>query len=311
MIKIQKVLLYIIINTLFLSFFSCKPKQEEDKTTRINRLLNNDSIRQPIEIPEISSYLKVLQHSDIKNVKSLSYAMESFLNIFARSDSSVCDSAYVHFQQFADSIEFYQNLKLEEDTANYSIIFSGKKIPKKITEFVINLNQNGFRIQLSDSIPTVILNRKFIVEKFDSLISTQLKTYLLYLENEFKTGFAESDSIIISPIELVDRILWYENFIQNYPNFVFRRECENHLKAYTTYLVLGYGKTKFFQDESKFIISAYFKQSFEYLFNKNTNSTTANKLLEFKTAIESSSFNKLIEARKNLSIKGIIYNIKT
>lgn len=311
MVKIQKLLLYIIINILFVSFFSCKPKQEEDKTTRINRLLNNDSIRKPIEIPEISSYLKVLQQSDIKNVKSLNYAIESFLNIFDRSDSSVCDSAYVHFQQFADSIEFYQNLKLEEDTAYYNIIFSGKKIPKKITEFVINLNQNGFRIQLSDSIPTVILNRKFIVEKLDTLISAQLKSYLLYLDNEFKIGFAESDSIIISPFELVDRILWYENFIQNYPNFVFRSECENHLKAYTTYLVLGYGKTKFFQDESKFIISAYFKQSLEYLFNKNTNSTTANKLLEFKTAIESSSFNKLIEARKNLSIKGIIYNIKT
>lgn len=309
--KIQKLLLYIIINTLFVSFFSCKPKQEEDKTTRINRLLNNDSIRKPIEIPEISSYLTVLQQNDIKNVKSLSYAIESFLNIFARSDSSVCDSAYVHFQQFADSIEFYQNLKLEEDTTNYSIIFNGKKIPKKITEFVINLNQNGFRIQLSDSIPTVILNRKFIVEKFDTLISTQLKTYLLHLDNEFKTGFAESDSIIITPFELVDRILWYENFIQNYPNFVLRNECKNHLKAYTTYLVLGYGKTKFFLDESKFIISEYFKQSLEYLFNKNTNSTTANKLLEIKTAIESSSFNKLIEARKNLTIKGIIYNIRT
>jgi hypothetical protein len=233
------------------------------------------------------------------------------LNIFARSDSSVCDSAYVHFQQFADSVEHYQNLKLAEDTTNYSVIFSEKKIPKKITDSVIQLNQNGFRIQLSDSIPTVILNRKFIVEKFDMLISTQLKTYLLYLDNEFKIGFAESDSIIISPFELVDRILWYENFIENYPNFVFRSECEKHLKAYTTYLVLGYGKTKFLQDESKFIISAYFKQSLEYLFKINTNSRTANKLLEFKTAIESSSLNKLIEARKNLSIKGIIYNIKT
>lgn len=309
--KFHIFLLYIIVLSLNIGFHACKPKQEEAQTTRVNRLIANDSARVNIKIPEITSYLKFLQQTDRKDIQSAGHAINTFITVFSNSDSAVCDSAYIHFQQFADSVELYQNQELEEDTTDYSIIFTGGKVPKKISGYIINLNKNGFRLQLSDSVPIVILDRKFIADKFESLISVQLKNYLYYLDDEYKTGFAEADSIIITPFKLVDRILWYENFNQNHPDFVFRKECENHLKAYTTYLVSGFGKTKFFENEDKFIVSAYFIQAFEYLFNKNAKSITAQKLSEVNSALKSASLSKLFEARKNLAIRGIIFNIPT
>jgi hypothetical protein len=141
------------------------------------------------------------------------------------------------------------------------------------------------------------------------LITENLKSYLNFKDKEYKTGFAEADSIIITPQELVDRILWYENFLILNERFVFRSECEKHLKAYTTYLVLGYAKTRFLKDENNFTVSEYFIQAFGYLYNKNAGSLSAKKLENVKNAIEQGSLHKLGEARKNLSIKGIIYNI--
>ncbi len=302
------------ISTLFfifliLSCFSCKPKHEETQTKRINRLQSADTLKNHPENPKIIAYRNFLLRLDNSDINSVLTALNSFRNQFQGSLNNTCDSAYSYFQILVDSIEYYQNLKLDNDTTDYSMIQKNEKIPKRIIEYINQLNINGFRMQFADNYPFIIQDRKFFAEKLDSYISVQMKSFLLYLDNEYKTGFAESDSIIISPQRLVDRILWYEKFNQENPDFIFTTECQNHLKSYITYLVLGYGKSKYFINETNFEISAYFSQANAYLFVKNANSTTSQMLIEIKEALDSKSINRLTQARKNLSIKGIIYNL--
>jgi len=112
------------------------------------------------------------------------------------------------------------------------------------------------------------------------------------------------DSIIISPLKLVNRVVWYDRFILNYPNFVFIENCKKYRKAYLSYLFQGMDRTPLYLNSDNKILSPYFINAYDYLMQNFNDSETAKLIEPYYLALkENKNTNKLL---KQYIIKGFI-----
>ena len=164
------------------------------------------------------------------------------------------------------------NEKHYKDTTNYdAFVYTepGTQIPKKLINYRKNLQKNGFDINSEEGITYIMQDRNFIAKHFYPYLSQTMKKYQIKLNIENAEGFVSDASIIISPQNLVERIIWYEKFIYENPTFIFIENCRTTLKTYQTILFTGIDNTPVFSFNAPDKITDYYHETYEYLHSPN------------------------------------------
>ncbi len=296
----------ILVISAFVALSCNKSKTAENKT-EVKENYFNDTILASQENPKIVEYREFLSTLDSVDANSVTAAIDMYKEIFSGQSKGLCDSAFVMFQNKLDTIELTLNNQLTNDTTDYAAVLSSGNIPVKIKEFKAALQKNGLNLVHADDLVYIEQQRKFVLNVFSEFISESLNQYLTEIDTESREGFSKENKIVISPQKMVDRIIWYENFIKANPNFVLLDNCKNYKKAYFTYLLEGYGDTKLFVSEESKDLSVFFASAYKYLLKKYPDSESTELVKPYYDALLQKQ--PTSDMLKKYYIKGVIYNL--
>ncbi len=279
---------WILIYFFSIPFWGCQPKSNNKQETIVkadSSAVKTDSTKKNLLL---ENYAKFLSQLDSTDVNSNTTATNKYTELFGQQSDAVCDSAFLEFDTFYSRLERGLNEKHYKDTTNYdAFVYTepGTQIPKKLINYRKNLQKNGFDINSEEGITYIMQDRNFIAKHFYPYLSQTMKKYQIKLNIENAEGFVSDASIIISPQNLVERIIWYEKFIYENPTFIFIENCRTTLKTYQTILFTGIDNTPVFSFNAPDKITDYYHETYEYLHSKYPGSRTSNLIKPYYNAI--------------------------
>ena len=305
----MQIKLYQLAFLLLVLFASCnKPANNQSSIANDSTLFLNDSTLQAIENPHLVAFRAYIQQLDSADAKSMELSMNEFKRIFQNKSTGLCDSAYCIYQELIDTLELKLNDKLMNDTTDYLPLFTSTTISKKLKLAKAELLKYGFRYAVSEGQVYIEQDRSYLIKNLMPLFSGPMKAYLQQIEKENREGFIDDAGIVIQPKQHVDRIIWYEQFIAENPDFMLIKNCKSYKKAYQTYLFTGIDNTRLFEDEENMVLSSYFIAAYNYLSKVYPQSELALLVQPFRLAIEQKQLSVVEGLLKKYTIKGLIFS---
>lgn len=286
----------VIIFCLLMCCFGCQTKSDKNKQ---NIIVESNAVQVKVDSlkrnPLLENYTEFLSQLDSADVNSTTIAVNKYIELFGQQSDVVCDSAFLEFDTFYSRLERVLNEKHNNDTTNYeALVFiePGTQIPQKLINYRKNLQKNGFDINSEEGMTYIMQDRNFIAKHFYPYLSKTMKKYQVKLNIENAEGFVSDASIIISPQNIVERIIWYEKFIYEHPTFILTENCRTTLKTYQTILFTGIDNTPVFSFDSPNKLSDYYHEVYENLLSKYPGSKTANLIKPYYEAILNNNIKK-------------------
>ena len=298
----------VLLSLILLGVSACKKTESTKPIVRKQDVFGRkDTTKIHVENPKLIAYRAFVAALDSTDMTVVVAAMEEYKRSFKAESQSLCDSAYAIFQAKYDVVEGLLNMSHQNDTTDYSPLFQkGGVVPAAVKSFQLNLQKNGFKLSSAGGATYIEVDRNFVSGNFYSMISPSFKMYLDEIQKENKEGFAIDEVITISYRQLVDRIIWYENFIAENPGSVMLDNCRNYKKAYLTYLLTGYGKTALYSNSQTAEVAPYYAKAFKYLMDKYPESEVAVLITPYLEALKQKKTNDAQAVLKDLRIKGMI-----
>ena len=261
------------------------------------------------------NYINTLNPNDIS---TLDNSVNKYRQLFEKSSAFEKDSAFIIFWRYyvtvADSLgaKYVQNEKYNSfiNIKHFDEVSSkNEKLKQTLLEKNKNLNEKDFNILKSinhygykfDSIEGLILlsitDSKFILNNFTGLISASLKQYITKVIEEIDSA---ENSDYASPItlkELVSRTLWWENFINNNPNFFLIDDCIATYNSYLYALMIGTGRLQAF-DSNNQKLNDNFRKIYERIMTHYKGTKAAEVISKYYSILKKNNFMINREASK-------------
>jgi hypothetical protein len=285
--KVIKLVLFIFSCTLI----SCQTKKvSEDNEISYDTLPTTLSFpkyqdRYVFRNESLLEYQKILNRLDSLTVDNTKVAATKFDSLFADADMATCDSAYYLFEKFySKMLQGLNELHTKNQVRFDSLIFykEESKHSQFLNDYTASLGKNGFFVSSSEGMTFVKEDRSFVNDNFYKKLSSAMIEYLSQLDKENERVYWDDGALIIEPSELVDRLIWWENF--NKSNLhLFRKNAVQWEKIYLYSLVLGEDNTPIYHyDDPK--LNEYFESAYNYLFDKYPNSKYSGFLKNYHIA---------------------------
>jgi hypothetical protein len=216
-------------------------------------------------------------------VTTSTLAAKKFNSLFKEQSNAICDTAFILFNSYYDKLNNdLDDLQQKDTTLNLKYFIrddTGKtpELSKKTKFYVDHLAENGFNVYLSEGDAYIGQDRDFIAKWFYSLVSPTMKKYLIQLNKENKQVYIEDASIMISPTELVDRAVWWENFVKENPNFILLKASQENALDYLKNLLEGTDNTSVISlDNNK--LTPFFTEAYNHAESKYPSSEVTKKI---------------------------------
>jgi hypothetical protein len=268
---------------LLLSACTCNREKQEGSTT--DSLASTQITTSYSE--RLASFTAYITQLDSTIVNNSLLATQRYQALFKLADSTHADSAFVLFTNFHKKTNDYLNAELVKDTINYARYVNDTVIEKnpKAKDFLNNMQRNGFTLAIEDGTAYVKVDYDFYLQQFAPYVSGTMKSYLQQSDKEEKEGYMSDGGLTISPSSLADRIVFWENFLQQHPGFSFGALIQSKLVEYTTFLLEGVDNTPLFRYNSKELNPAY-QTAFEHIENRYSNSKLASLVKPYFIALQ-------------------------
>lgn len=299
-----------------ISFLSCtKSNQNKQVLTsdeKQDSILASEIISEKYTIPALNRYNRFIDKLDSTKAESSKIAVDTFKTLFKNQSGSICDTAFVIFDKKYDCLGRNLNLAHANDTTDFdAYVFNDQQpVSKKFLEYKEKLNKNGFKISTEEDMTYIEEDWNFILKSFISSVSPTMKDYIVEQTKENNEGFMNDASFTISPIQLIDRIIWYEKFNYENPQFIFIENCKAKRLNYFSFLLTGIDNTPLYEDNENDSMSAFYRSALDYLRNKYPGSETAKLAIPYFTAIEQNKIETADDILKNYRKEGFVIDFE-
>ena len=309
--RVNLIAFIFLLITVSVIFGSCHKQSEKDSTqTNPTDSFNvNDTLLTERINPKLLEYKTFIKQLDSVDATSIPKALAKFKEVFKGQSFGLCDSGFIMYQSLYDTIEVKLNEKLQKDTTNLNPVFNNEPLSKKLKDFCQQLRINGYKLSDSEGTAYIEENRNYVAQNFYPFLSVTMKAYLSEIQTENNEGFVRNGSISISPQKHVERVIWYEKFINENPNFVYVDKCKSYNKAYLSYLMRGYKNTTLYENKQTKELSEYFINAYDYLLANYSGSQTAGLIKPYYEALKQKQTDKANQLQKSYIIKGLIMNM--
>jgi hypothetical protein len=268
---------------LLVSACTCNRRQAADIESTKDSTINNNQVSNAQQLAEFNTYFSQQDSTIIDNVR---LATERYHSLFTAADSATADSAFSVFYQFHQQVNDYVNATLVKDTTNFSryVMDTTISLQRKEKNFIDKLMRNGFRLATAEGTAYSITDFTYYLQHFQRFVSTAMQAYLQQQLAEQREGYMSDAALVISPSVLADRILFWENFLQQHPSFIFNQSIQEKQREYTTFLLIGVDNTPLFNRQTK-QLSPAFKTAFEKVLSTNPGSKLAALIRPYYAAV--------------------------
>jgi hypothetical protein len=284
-VDMQKVFIFAAVILFWLA--ACKTShKKQPKAEKIQKktgLIKNGNLN-TFSGPLLKKYQDFLTGLNISTMESSVVALKEYKFLFNAASQSTCDTAYILFDKYykklGDTIDELHN---RDASIQYESLLAdsnespSRSISPKTAAYAERLTKNGFRIVTSEGDTYIVPDMDFEVADFKSYLSLPMQKYLMQMAKEDKQGFAEDAGLTISPNQLVDRTVWWEQFNQAYPQSMVAGDARGNYKDDLSVLLQGMDNSPVTYDGKN--IDDFFLKAFQYL-QKSYRASRTNKLVE-------------------------------
>jgi hypothetical protein len=235
--------------------------------------------------PALNEYQAYINSQKPADITTVNRAVEKYHSSFSGKDAATCDTAFTIFCIYQKKVGSAINVVFNNDTADYTALFTSDgpghsrsiSISPALQAFNEQLHQQGFVIAEEEGAPFIAVEGDTLKSWFYSYISPTLKDYLDQVNKEAKEPFSSDAAMSLDPKAYVDRIVWWERFIQQHPGFFYENEAKENKQLMLTCLLLGMDNTPLTANEGE--LQAYYKTAYNYL-GATYPETETNKIVE-------------------------------
>ena len=188
-------------------------------------------------LSQYSSFLGSLSDTVLTNTV---VAAKRFSELFKGQDKNTCDSGYLMFENYHLAL----NGKLDEmhskDGIGYDSVFTDTtQFPARLSLRLAELKENGFYVGSSEGMTFIQPDFDFVAKWFYGKVSPVMKTYLVQQNKEDKERFSEDAGLMITPKQLAQRVVWWEDFFMNNPYSLITPRAKANWIMYLDVLLSG------------------------------------------------------------------------
>lgn len=268
--------------------YSCRhrdrPNRHLDSATKQIAFKKNNSNSVVYSNPLLNEYRIFLNSLNSTDAETSTFAAKKLNSLFKGQSNPICDTAFMLFSNYYDKLNNdLDDSQRKDTTLNLEKYFirddksKTQKLSEKTKLYIDRLAENGFNVYLSEGDAYIGQDRDFIAKWFYGLVSPTMKKYLIQLNKENKKIYIEDASIMISPTELVDRTVWWENFVKENPNFILSKTSDENASDYLKNLLEGTDNSQVINDDTN-KLNPFFAEAYDYAENKYPSSETAGKI---------------------------------
>lgn len=259
----------------------------------------------------LTEYQNFIYKLDTVNVETATSAAKKYQELFAHENLEKKDKGFILFNNHYERLEKNINELHEKDTTNFDPLIMvdvlGKSLPisQKLKDYNDKLKRNGFEVSSTEGMSYIQQDREFIAKWFYSYVSPKMKEYLQQLNKENKEGFQEDAGLTIEAKQYVNRLIWWDSFIQENPRFTLVDEAKEHRKYLLTFFIIGMDNSPIIDYETN-KLDDYYKTAYSYLQDNYPNSEM-NKIVNpyFKALLQNDN-KKAAEMLNDYKKKGIV-----
>jgi hypothetical protein len=189
-------------------------------------------------------------------------AINRYTQTFKTGDDATRDSAFLIFSKY------YDRLCIKQDSARR------KKVDSSLVGdnhapaagYVAKLKQNGLGIIKEDGYTYIGQDRDFIAKHFYQYLSPVMKQYLEKINQESREACVQKNKLVIGAKALVERAMWWEQFVKAHPHFISVGYAAIIQKSYLQLLFQGTDFSYVIADNNS--ITPYFNEAYKYLCDK-------------------------------------------
>src|ERR1700744_1174037 len=217
--------------------FSCRNNGRNGNTS------TDTSVAASYDTVLLDDYRIYLKSLDTLHPASNTTAAKKYAELFKSANQNTRDSAFSVFKDFYNKLD--QTLDNTRDASiSYDSLVTDSEghlpqLSPRLMTFAQTLRDNGFKVYLSEGEPYIGQDLDFEAEWFYAYISAPLKEFLIQLNKEDKEGFSEDAGLTISPEQLADRTVWWENFAKKYPQTIIGKPSLENWRLYLGTMMVG------------------------------------------------------------------------
>ena len=279
----MKVLLrYLVFVPLF---YACVSNTDENQT-REPATLEAPTEYALTRAERLEDYLFALDSTDITSVGK---ATERYFELFEETDSLQNDSGVVLILEYMEMMTMNAHKSVFQEGVDYSPLVrieateTNSDIPEELQEAYMKIHENGFRVRETEGMFVLELNPFFVQETFYPYVSPTLEIYLQQLGKENLEGFAEDAALAIPYESLVQRVIWWEEFLHNTRGTAVEPLAKEQYDKYFICLTIGMDNTPAIESEQ---LSPYFQQAYTYLKDFAPDSDTYKQLESYISLLQ-------------------------
>ena len=204
-----------------------------------------------------------------------------------------------------------QHYKNYTDQSAFTISNTGNVMPKtqQAKQYLSQLHSNGFTLSVEEGSTYVKQDVDFIAKHFYNTLSSTMRTYLERVRIENKEGFLSDAAMVITPTALAQRIIFWDEFLMNYPSFVFNETIKEKQREYLTFLLEGVDNTPLFKHQSKELSEKY-EEAYQYILAKHPISKLVFIVEPYYQALQMHFYNQAQKVLKQYRSEGKILDFE-
>jgi hypothetical protein len=217
----------------------------------------NYNLHQDQSLDSYEAYLSSLNPNYLFNIAA---AEKKFRKLFSGSPTYITNSAFICFWNFYLTAADYCGSNLSKnDNYKYFIgikdynINPGKyenlKLDLTLNKKILNDNDfrllellNSYGLMFDTKDANLIINfgsKDYIMNSFGNDLVPSFREYISETIKEAGEKFIENDRLVLPIDKLVERITWWENFLNKNKDFILASECRKTYEFYLNTLLRG------------------------------------------------------------------------
>jgi hypothetical protein len=294
------------ILVILLLIASCSQRNTSKNETQKNQRIEYVSYKN--SIPNLDTTQKGFTKCldlDFKSLPSAQEAVNKCISSFADKEK---DSIYIFYQK-----AFYNAVNKINDSleSKFSIVL-GKISNGENDSMVIKFNQvldkSGLTLLMTEGSYYVDVQSWYFYDLFKGKISKSLEEYLRLRSIELASPFSEDAMLLVSYEKLYDRVVTWEDFINNYPDFFRKAWAVENFQEYLSVLLTGMDNTPAFNREDG-ILNPELKSLYEKVINHTDSRESTQIITQYYNLLKENEF-KEPNGLNDFMVKYNLYSMK-
>jgi hypothetical protein len=250
----------------------------------------------PVRDPAVDSYKKSLSGIKGKDCKVIQQAIQKFSEHMKGKPAHVADQAVVELDHFIDSVVTNLNDALfrSEDLPEFEKVGQdedgrSKKpaVQKKIDQWA----ECGLHLEFPEGMPTIYQNPGLTNLNVEPMVTPEMRTFLNQRKKEWDEGWSVDAGLVITPQQLAERAVFWDDFVSQHPTFVYAPELRRLAYAYTTDLLTGQNNTPALgYEDGK--LEDDFKAAYDWVLKEHPKSETAHWVQEWTDILKANGWKR-------------------